>query len=1096
MEVVAPVSILYKTDANVFMKYIFGVLGVVVTVVLVMTNVVSAQGTMTCSLIIGDQWEGRKQVYAGQSYKIDWWTTGADKIRLVSDAGYRQTNLADSGRVRIYTNSDDEGIIQYTLHLTDSYGNIKRCKKQVEILQDDRVAAQTEKFTIVGAGQSNIARYFTEYDGEAAAYLEDMVESKLGLESGTANFVNQAVGSTALLEANANINATHCAYWTAGSAGSFRDGPCLTAAIDGIKSLVASGENIDLILWAQGERDSRFIDNVSERSEYQNGLEYTFRRLRSAAGDPDLKIGIQALGLDQQNINQYGWNAVLGVQNELSNIDGNNVAILARTKNLPMEDRYHLTLEGYKTAAERIAANLDLWLNGDLVGGGSGTSLVTDGVIRLLPTLFSSPSQRVAIPTFTKRYDFERAISNPYLTHLIVPNRAGTNRKYVYLTMRVARGDDEPILRMARILASDFSEGDSIATLSHDSDSKWEWIPVNKFGIEPPPGKSGVLGNSLTSVDGMLLVTYRTKLQEDVDSRMVLFDPVEERIVWDRSIAAFGSEPGIRGYEGPDKIGSITRVTSAPVDRSTSYFDSNQGRVMVSYQCRGDGSSACVASDGSVRTGYFVQELVLNRSLVPSFRPSVKIFNDEITDENVRQWRNLGNSVWRKQNFDLHNGGSDTMLFSVNYSRVDDTDRSAARDFPRYTSFFKVENISELLDRARSGEYVDISDQMPASSVWTNGVTAGNYSSSGGANTNNSPWDQGATWHNTMYVDPFNGNKIFTLYESWGAEYMQLPQTQNALYGGSATIILDSLGRKGNQSCNQLCGGTAAFGGGARKEYCLSASVMDKSSVLHGSEIPHDVPLNSIKDPNSGKSVAGAYLSCSDIGSHTTEAQENLFTEKYAIRSAEVGMEAGSLVESLCQVQDAAGYIWIDIFNNRTQRRHYSVDADTSLRRGDVITYACSNDHETSKFQKIITETIGEGGGNLTCDMACTELGVGDGTGYRPYRSKIIGAGLALTRVTVDPLLSLYLYKERKEESNTVWTRMRDGETVSDGFKLECTCGPGRNMRAHMSARVADAPAAQVLGISTSQVSKDSLLASAIVAIKTLTRSLQEFFGL
>lgn len=818
------------------------------------SQVFAASTSLDCTLIIGGETEGRKIITAGKSYLIEWQTTGAVTRRLTSSSGYKQTNLAESGKVRIYTDFNDIGITTYTLYVKSSAGEIKRCKKQVEVL----------------------------------------------------------------------------------------------------------------------------------------------------------------------------------------------------------------------TPPETIISDFS--------------------------TTFSNPSQRVAIPSTLKKYDFERALSNPYITNLEIATESG-KRNYVYLTMRVARAGDGPILRMARIPAEKFSSGDLISTLSHESDSEWEWIPVNKFGVEAPEDKSGVLGTSIASFKGKLLITYRTKLQEDVDSRMILFDPVSEQIIWDRSIADFGNEAGMIGYEGSPRVGSITRISTGKIDTSGSYFDSHNGRVLVSYKCENVPENGCYRRNEPETGGFFIQELLLDESTwEPSFNPPVKVFTENKTDETVKEWLAAGNSIWTKQNFDLHNAGNNTMLFSINFSRVTDTDRKANRDFPRYTSFFKVENISSVLDEAISTGYINLSDKMPETENWVNAVTAGNYSENSGVNLNNSPWDQGATWHNTLYIDPYNNNKIFTLYESWGTEYMQLPQTKDALYGGSATMILSNLGDKGNQSCNQLCGGTDSFGGGVRKEYCLSASVIDTNSSINGAEIPHDVPLNSISDPVTGRTIQGAYLACSDIGSHTTSKNQNMYVKNYIVKNSDVGKSIGAFTESLCLNEGAKGYIWTDVYNLISGKSRYTAGENSLIEKNDVLTYACSKQFPSGNFKKIISDSIGDGGINNTCDAVCTDLGSGDGSGYRPYRSKILGTGLAWDRVTIDPLLSLSIYKEQSKESDAVWEKLKNGVKVSDDFKLSCVCGPGRNMRAIMSARVADQNLGSVLGINDNKEARiENMLANLMTALGNFTNKLRLF---
>ncbi len=635
---------------------------------------------------------------------------------------------------------------------------------------------------------------------------------------------------------------------------------------------------------------------------------------------------------------------------------------------------------------------------------------------------FSKPAQRVAIPKVKSSPPFEEALSNPHIAKL---NVNGT--PYVYVIMRAAinGGSSKNELQLARIHASRFSSGDSIAPWS-----SWERIPSSVFAIKPPPGK-GVLGASIVAVNNKLLVVYKEKLQEDVDGRIVLVDPARSyKTIWNKRLE------NISGFAGPGRSTTgLTRVTQDALSTSGNYFKSNKGRVIISFGCREGKSSASACLENGVSwNGFAIQEITLNSANKISFLPVIRVFNDETPSNiNPSQWLRRGGSVFRKQNFGVHNGGSDKMIFSVNYNRVGESDgRKAGQDYPRYASFFEIPNISSVLDKSIANNGNDITSKMPAQRTWRNNLVA------------DSAWDHGAQWHNTVYIDVFNRNKVFSLYESWGAEYPQLAKTRNSLYPGSSRVEVKSGQSEYSKSCNQICGGSDSFGGGVRKKFCLSASVVDSNSILHGSEILHDQTINSVRDPKTGRPVAGAYISCSDIGSNDSQPQD-LFVRKKTIQSTDKGKTVGFFVRAQCRASGAKGYIWADRYRTSSNKNVFNIGSSKKLATGDEITYACSTVYNESNFKRNVVVTNQKN----TCDSVCADLGHGDGTGFRPYRSKISGIGLALNLVTIDPLTSLIRYKYRNYNDGSAWSN-------PSSFKLQCVCGPGRNMKAHMAGKVAD----------------------------------------
>ena len=623
---------------------------------------------------------------------------------------------------------------------------------------------------------------------------------------------------------------------------------------------------------------------------------------------------------------------------------------------------------------------------------------------------FSAVAQNIAPIRFDAEHGFERSLANPTLTQLDV-----NGAPFVYLLMRVERETDRGTrLILARIPADQFSDGTNVTPFP-----KWQAIPDSRFSITPPKGSKGVLNAAMTAHDGKILITYQarsvTKNGDDNLGFMTMFDPVTQKTLWTKPIQT------IPGYAGTQKPTGLTRVTADPVSPAGDYFDSTKGRLVLGYMCRQDVAPACT-DNGAPWDGFVLQELTISGTGNPQFLTPVRMLREEVPDgTSVKAWAAQGETVWKKQSFNFGNGGADTLIFSVNFNLVTENTpaRPTARDFPSHSAFFAVNAVSALLDAAKSGP-IDLSAKAPPSRTWQPDLST------------DSPWDQGAVWNSMFYIDPYHANAKFVLYESWGANYMQPPQTRNALYGGSSSRTVKSGSAEFSQSCDAVCGGGNVAGGGARKPYCLSVSAPD------GTEVSHDRALGQVVDSVTGQSLASASLVCSDIGTSKTQP-DNLI-----IASDTVGKDQPALTfaEAVCAAKGASGVIWMDAL--AAGKAQINLSDTATLHQGDALTVACSTQFPSAAFRRDVQVSAS----GPSCDMACDALGPGDGTGFRAYRSRLSNANGTDQSSPATPFTSLDLLAQPGVAAGKAAVPQRS-------TRLECSCGPGREMRGIASARVA-----------------------------------------
>ncbi len=238
------------------------------------------------------------------------------------------------------------------------------------------------------------------------------------------------------------------------------------------------------------------------------------------------------------------------------------------------------------------------------------------------------------------------------------------------------------------------------------------------------------------------------------------------------SCDAEGNLATAQNYKGPQSpfaaLGLARVTTGLPhVDPNvvSDYFDSYQGRTIMSYECRG--STSCGSTSFS---GVYVQEFSIVNG-APVF--------ESTAIELYRHPAAYSKSLWYKQNAMVSAVGQDAAIFTMNYNSRFDAYRDYARDFPTYASYFLWNNITGSLTSAvtSTADYISLSYLMPDDDTWLGRIDS-QYGVKIASNTYNrttgdssatlSTWDQGAVWSNVVYFDPYAGD-YYTFYESWGA---------------------------------------------------------------------------------------------------------------------------------------------------------------------------------------------------------------------------------------------------------------------------------------------------------------------------------------
>jgi hypothetical protein len=116
----------------------------------------------------------------------------------------------------------------------------------------------------------------------------------------------------------------------------------LKTAIEIIKK---NKNDLDLILWNQGEADAAITPQYTDKQEYYNNLRFVFSEFRKAADNPNLPIGIISTGRSKNSKDNHGFQEIRQAQYNVALAD-DNVHILGSTYDLPLYDHIHYNTEG------------------------------------------------------------------------------------------------------------------------------------------------------------------------------------------------------------------------------------------------------------------------------------------------------------------------------------------------------------------------------------------------------------------------------------------------------------------------------------------------------------------------------------------------------------------------------------------------------------------------------------------------------------------------------------------------------------------------------------------------------------------------------
>ena len=228
----------------------------------------------------------------------------------------------------------------------------------LEVSRDGQVSAEPVGIGIIVAalGQSNIQRWFRNptcveaaestfqfkaghwvgVDGPGGRTFTARMARGLGIPVG---IINAAVGG-APLTPEAEKGRGH---WLDASPGSF-----YAIALDRMREV---GGRAEFVLWMQGETDAG-LRVPPER--YREALIQLFLRIKRDFGNPTILIGEIGAHADASGRPDGLYDAVREVQGEVAGML-EDVHIAARTLDLPMADRVHLSPASFATAAERMA---------------------------------------------------------------------------------------------------------------------------------------------------------------------------------------------------------------------------------------------------------------------------------------------------------------------------------------------------------------------------------------------------------------------------------------------------------------------------------------------------------------------------------------------------------------------------------------------------------------------------------------------------------------------------------------------------------------------------------------------------------------------
>ena len=247
----------------------------------------------------------------------------------------------------------------------------------IEIVEDESIAPISHTLNpedydyIAFTGQSNAERYFYRHkDDESpgdigSVVFEDSIEAYLNGDTTLINAAKGGSGSNPLADANS--------YWW--NVDTDSPGPALLTAVSKIDAALNAGEDLDAIIWAQGEDDARAIDGSNTSSIVDALIDATtsvFEYLWNRYGT-DIPVFIQELG-DFPELGPWldgpegALSAIRDAQAYIASLY-DNVYIGATTTDVDeqMDDGIHFNVEGFGLIAEELAETVANVLTGEVL---------------------------------------------------------------------------------------------------------------------------------------------------------------------------------------------------------------------------------------------------------------------------------------------------------------------------------------------------------------------------------------------------------------------------------------------------------------------------------------------------------------------------------------------------------------------------------------------------------------------------------------------------------------------------------------------------------------------------------------------------------
>ena len=150
-------------------------------------------------------------------------------------------------------------------------------------------------------------------------------------------------------------------FWVSrDGSGNFIDGPRL---IDTINNITAPPS---VIVWLQGEQDATRAQDMFDKDNYRDALDYVFTRLKSEATS-NVIFGICVTGRRKNSSKEEGIQLIRQAQHELADIRS-DVVVLSETYDLEMADHVHYSQNGQEELLDRVARNVSSYIMGNDTG--------------------------------------------------------------------------------------------------------------------------------------------------------------------------------------------------------------------------------------------------------------------------------------------------------------------------------------------------------------------------------------------------------------------------------------------------------------------------------------------------------------------------------------------------------------------------------------------------------------------------------------------------------------------------------------------------------------------------------------------------------